>query len=1403
MTDYEQIAEEHREYYGKGRSHLRIYKQLYSDKTHFVYELVQNADDNKSLCLELQLGRDDLLVWNDGDQFSEKDVRSICSIGLSNKDLTQIGTFGIGFKAVYNYTDRPEIYSGDERFCIRNLIVPKGIDEMPRKIVEHVDKGRTVFRLPFKDRLGQKDIASLKKRLCNLERSLLFLRHLKTVQWRDEHDGQTGSYSCRRQPHGTIQNALQVELIASINGNDQLSETFLVFRREVQPPQTVIDELLQQAEDDEEQVRIQRSAKQQQPVEVAFKLIDGRITAMDSCVLFAYLPTQRETHLRFLIQGRYQTTPARDNMPTGNPWNQWLVRETANFLPEVLEQLKAGGLLKPTFFNVLPVEDDGVPAEFAPIAEVLKAAMKNCPFIPTPDGGYEKADSVFYPHNEALLKLIESSWLHPDSSWLHPGIQRNTRCFEVMHDAGVKEINVSQVLRWLEAQSRDWFANRPNEWLLSLYAYLKEQGSEWERIRKLPLIRLENGKHVCASERSAFLPPDTDEGRKEISPFLNELPILMASLLEEEDYDIEAFLKHLEVRALTPEALIREWIIPQYSQSDNPKPSVEQNRLHLRYLWKVWHKVRYSVAISETPILWAYRGDQRETYDFIAPCNAYLPQAYTGDADLETYFSVYWDVWFVDNGYLESNSEREAWLRFLKKIGAKDVPRFRKEKPDWDGEEDLIRRGINRRANITSSGEETLEEYYFHGIYPVLENGESNLVRPLWRLLVKAISSETGNREIFFQGTYTWRYRFNTYLNPESCDSLFYLELKNWNWLPDEQGNLRSPSECFAPTSENRRVLGDSVAYLHSDFDISEDNEPARWLAAKLGVHLNADTNSVLKYLQTLSGGTIVSIEEIEPLYRFLYRQDARPREKFEEEPLIFIPSPKPHWWRTNEVFWIDENAVFGNHCGYLEAHYAETLKPFFSALGVSEQAFPLDYISGIRKVTSAAQASDAKVRERVKILYRRLWNELQEGGSFLKNENCQKEWEQTREGRCWLGKKGSEWGFFYLDELVWNDRDPRSHLFEDKIPFWVFNDLSDFAKYLGVEGCSQAKAKFHLSGEREKDGSWSDKVRNLCRYIEAFFRSPRLCNEKYEEIKSARVLDQLSVRLAEKLETTYILKGIPVTDSEPRPSFLEVINQEATLWLGLEASKDECPELIGDALQDYFDVKELREFAKDLLTTTNTERILSRWKQRGLQTDFYIQSETFPEEEEENLSELTDEESLAETRSEYGDLIENESETGIDPVQPEMEGSNARGGHWGGTSNGGRGGGGHGGGGGGGEGQPHQNLKKSLADNPSQLGAGLTLVKVEYRFVSGDEADILLEDSFGSPVTVEVETHIPSGNYVGVWQAVKYKHLAAVEYQLPCEQVHSILAAPKIPDDVKAKCVELEIEAREVPIPL
>lgn len=44
-SDYKKIAEDHEKRYGWDTKPRRIYKRLYSDKTHFVYELIQNADE--------------------------------------------------------------------------------------------------------------------------------------------------------------------------------------------------------------------------------------------------------------------------------------------------------------------------------------------------------------------------------------------------------------------------------------------------------------------------------------------------------------------------------------------------------------------------------------------------------------------------------------------------------------------------------------------------------------------------------------------------------------------------------------------------------------------------------------------------------------------------------------------------------------------------------------------------------------------------------------------------------------------------------------------------------------------------------------------------------------------------------------------------------------------------------------------------------------------------------------------------------------------------------------------------------------------------------------------------------------------------------------------------------------
>ena len=533
-----------------------------------------------------------------------------------------------------------------------------------------------------------------------------------------------------------------------------------------------------------------------------------------------------------------------------------------------------------------------------------------------------------------------------------------------------------------------------------------------------------------------------------------------------------------------------------------------------------------------------------------------------------------------------------------------DTPRILRENLTVNAQE-LDKRHLEWRY---STREATIEDAYLDRLPETLtkitNHSERALSLALWHLLIEALPSEERQRDTFFRGIYHWFY-YNK--QSESFDSTFYRQLKDTAWLPDEQSNFHLPLNCFVLTDDNRRILGNSVAYLHSSFNVNESNEPARWLAGKLGVHLNANTESVLNHLQILSGKE-VSIEDVKPLYRFLARQDARPREKFKKEYLLFAPNSVLCWWRADQVFWEDESPVFDNDRGYLRTYYSETLKPFFIALGVSERAAPLDYVRGIQEIASAGQAESSEVRKRVNILYRRLWQSLQEGGDWQATE----EWNRTREGRYWLGKMGNRWGFFSRCELVWNDyHDYIAEIFEGEIPFWAFgDDLLGLAGNLEIEECSQAKVEFHPRGDQEEDEVWSVKVQGLHPYIHDFLNSPRLC-EAHEEGKSARDLDGLSVCLVEELETMYTLKGISLSHPNPRESFLDVTNQKVTLWLALKSNADQYAWLIGDALQYYFgDVKELSGFIEDLLTK-NQEAVLTRWRQKGLQEEVGKRQET------------------------------------------------------------------------------------------------------------------------------------------------------------------------------------------------
>ncbi len=292
--DYFKIKSENELRYGTdiGRIGPMLLANRYDDRTHFIFELLQNAEDafarrpdwEGSRAVKFSLSGGVLRVSHSGKAFDDRDVRGICGIAESTKDLTEIGRFGIGFKSVYAFTDRPEVHSGNEDFAIESFVWPTAITALGYQADE------TVFVLPLRksDEGARTEIAEGLRRLGS--RTLLFLRHIDEIDWSVD-GGPSGLY-VRGKPEEIDEDVYRIILLGEEQGKPEVEETWLLFSRVAKTLDGVIAGR----------------------VEIAFSIAHEKksdrwlIGAVSDSPLVVFFPTMLPTHLGFLVQGPYRTT---------------------------------------------------------------------------------------------------------------------------------------------------------------------------------------------------------------------------------------------------------------------------------------------------------------------------------------------------------------------------------------------------------------------------------------------------------------------------------------------------------------------------------------------------------------------------------------------------------------------------------------------------------------------------------------------------------------------------------------------------------------------------------------------------------------------------------------------------------------------------------------------------------------------------------------------------------------------------------------------------------------------------------------------------------------------------------------------------------------------------------------
>ena len=564
--NYKRIRQYNKDRYGWDINRIgqQIFTDTYADRTHFIFELLQNAEDaiarrgpdwDGSRTVSFDLTKQLLRVSHFGEPFDEDDVRGICGIAESTKELTDIGRFGIGFKSVYTFTDRPKIHSGEEDFAIESFVWPTAVLPIDR------DPDETVILIPLdpSDSSGHDEISSGLRGLGI--QTLLFLRQIEEVKWSIQ-NVDSGQYLREKVTiDSTASNGVRrVTVIGQATEQKEVGEeNWLIFSRQVA-----------------------KDGADAGFVEIAFSLgtrDDGRerIKPIPRSPLAVFFLTILETRLGFLLQGPYQTTPNRDNVPQFKPWNLHLISESAILLKDALRWLRDNNKLDTNVLRCLPIGS----ANFnMGMFDTLFKATRGClalePLLPRLGGGYVSASSALLGRSAALRRLFSEDQLkrlYPaksNPSWLSDDItaDRAPRLRNyLMNVLDVEEPTPAAIIRkcdgaFFEVQSDDWI-QQLYEVLDDLPSLLKPQSAyrfpytTHHQLYDVPLVRLENGRHITAETDGrvqAFLPTDATTDFPTV-----RAPTCMTA-------EARAFLGRLGLREADPIDDVIDNILPRYEQ---------------------------------------------------------------------------------------------------------------------------------------------------------------------------------------------------------------------------------------------------------------------------------------------------------------------------------------------------------------------------------------------------------------------------------------------------------------------------------------------------------------------------------------------------------------------------------------------------------------------------------------------------------------------------------------------------------------------------------------------------------------------------------------------------------------------------------------------------------------------
>ena len=463
--------------------------ELYPDNAHFIYELLQNAEDTHAETARFTLSHEGVGFQHDGTRLFElRDVESITSIGDSTKrnDPTSIGKFGVGFKAVFAYTSTPEIHSGEYHFKIRDLVVP---EPLPKAEGAGVTRFYFPFNQPKKD--PARAVQEIERGLCALaDNTLLFLNHIRVIEYVLP-GGKSGTL--QRVDADSQGSGERIEIRAAKPSKSETVSHWLRYRQEA----VVTDEdgeaktcqvavafhLESLTSDLEPGHEDEKKGKSK----VGKPKAEWRIVSCEPGQVSIFFPAEKETsNLRFHLHAPFASTVARDSVRDCEP-NRRLRDALARLVTEALADIRDRGLLTVHFLAVLPNPEDGLPPFYGPIREAIVAAFWELDLLPAKSGEYLQAGASYWGPAD-ISTVIDDNDLgllsgYSPPLWAANAPQRGQREDKFLDSLKIEKWSWDELKTTIQKTRRDvefkaevekWLTAKPDSWLLQFYALMED-----------------------------------------------------------------------------------------------------------------------------------------------------------------------------------------------------------------------------------------------------------------------------------------------------------------------------------------------------------------------------------------------------------------------------------------------------------------------------------------------------------------------------------------------------------------------------------------------------------------------------------------------------------------------------------------------------------------------------------------------------------------------------------------------------------------------------------------------------------------------------------------------------------------------------------------------------------------